>query len=66
MWSALVSFVSKIVGILAPLFIAKKWGESETKREQLEADARSREEDEKIASRPYVPNPFSRMRDREK
>lgn len=65
MWSIITAFISKLLKGLLPLLIAKKWGEDDAKKEQLEADAKARERDEKIASRSYVRFPF-RMRRKQK
>jgi hypothetical protein len=62
MWATLSGFISKIITALVPLFLAKRLGESKARNRQLEADAEARKEDEEIASRPPVRNPFGRMR----
>lgn len=58
----LIDIFFKMVTVVAPLFLAKQWGSSKTKKEQAEKTAEERNEDAKISSKPFVNKPFSRMR----
>jgi hypothetical protein len=62
MWAKLVEILKTILDTLAPLFIAKEWGEEVSKRKQAEANVKEKERYEKIDNNPDVSRPLGRMR----
>jgi hypothetical protein len=62
MWNKLIKLITDLLRVLAPLFIAKKWGEASAAKEQADQSVEELKEDAKIASKSGVDNPFGRMR----
>ena len=62
MWKAIVEFLIKIISILSPLYLSKKWGEAKKEKELAEKNAKEAQNDAEISSKPYVDDPLGRMR----
>ena len=56
------ALIASFFAVIASLFSAKKWGEAVADKEIAEKVAEDVKEDAKISSKPFIDNPFSRMR----
>lgn len=59
-----VATVLGLFGIFSVHFVSKRLGVWKEKSKQAETVVRKKKRDEKISSKPFVSNPFGRMRDR--
>lgn len=57
-----VVFGGIVVGLAAMMYIALKLGKSKAKREQADINLKEMSHDNKIASKPNIDHPASRMR----
>jgi hypothetical protein len=64
--SWLTNLLVKVFGMFALVFTGKQLGKASAKKEQAEAKVEEMKDDAEISSKPFVDNPFSRMRGKEK
>ena len=65
-YSWLIQIGAIIVAIVAFVFLGKKWGKVETEKKQAQTDAKTMGKYAKINSMPDVPDPFGKLRKKDK